>query len=59
VTLGGKKSHLKLTEDRNQKGRYVASYTPKSEGYTTVHVYGKVGKTEIEATLHPEKVVSK
>jgi len=56
VTLNGKKTFLKLTEDKKNKGTYYGQFTPDSEGHPTVHVVGKIKKTPVELTFHPEKV---
>jgi hypothetical protein len=56
VTLNGKKSFLKLVEDKQHKGTYHGTYTPNSVGYPTVHVVGKIKNTPVEITFHPEKV---
>jgi hypothetical protein len=57
VTLNGKKTFLKLIEDKKNKGTYYGTYTPDSEGFPTVHIVGKIKNTPIETTFHPEKVV--
>jgi hypothetical protein len=56
VTLNGKKTFLKLVEDKQHKGTYHGDYTPASVGYPTVHIVGKIKNTQIEVTFHPEKV---
>ncbi|MEW6043663.1 MAG: hypothetical protein AB1608_05325 [Thermoproteota archaeon] len=57
VTLNGKKTFLKLVEDKKNKGTYYGAYTPDSEGFPTVHVVGKIKNTPVEITLYPEKVI--
>lgn len=57
VTLNGKKTFLKLVEDKKNKGTYYGAFIPDSEGFPTVHVVGKIKNTPIEITFHPEKVV--
>lgn len=59
VTLNGKKTFLKLVEDKEDKGTYYGAYTPDSEGFPTVHVVGKIKNTPVEITFHPEKVVKR
>lgn len=56
ITLNGKKTFLKLVEDKNNKGTYYGDYTPNSVGYPTVHIVGKIKNTPIEISFHPEKV---
>ena len=56
VTLHGKKTFLKLVEDKKNKGTYHGAFTPNAEGQPLVHVVGKIKKTPIEMTFHPEKV---
>jgi hypothetical protein len=56
VTINGKKTMLKLVEDKKTKGRYSAAFTPIREGFPTVHVVGKIKNTPIEVSFHPEKV---
>ena len=56
VTLNGKKTFLKLVEDKQKKGTYYGDYTPTSVGHPTVHVVGKIKNTPVEVTFHPEKV---
>jgi len=56
ITLNGKKTMLKLVEDKTTKGKYSAAFTPVSEGFPTVHVVGKIKNTPIEVSFHPEKV---
>ena len=56
VTLNGKKTFLKLIEDKKKKGTYYGQFTPDSEGFPTVHVVGKIKNTPVEITFHPEKV---
>jgi hypothetical protein len=58
ITLNGKKTFLKLTEDKQKKGTYYGSYTPTSVGHPTVHLVGKIKSTPIELSFHPEKVES-
>lgn len=58
VTLNGKKTFLKLVEDKKNKGTYHGTFTPDAEGQPLVHVVGKIKKTPVEITLHPEKVES-
>jgi hypothetical protein len=59
VTLNGKKTTLKLVEDKKNKGTYHGQFTPDAEGHPTVHVVGKIKTTSIEVTFHPEKVEAK
>ena len=59
VTLNGKKTLLKLVEDKKNRGTYHAEFTPNAEGHPTVHMVGKIKTTAIEVTFHPEKVESK
>jgi hypothetical protein len=59
VTLNGKKTFLKLVEDKKNKGTYHAEFTPDAEGHPTVHVVGKIKTTLVEITFHPEKVEAK
>lgn len=56
ITVNGKKTMLKLIEDKKTKGRYYAAFTPMSEGFPTVHVVGKIKNTPVEVSFHPEKV---
>jgi negative regulator of genetic competence, sporulation and motility len=56
VNLNDKKTFLEMKEDKKQPGRYYGSFTPDKEGHPTVHVYGKIKGSDVEATLHPEKV---
>ncbi|HEY8109673.1 MAG TPA: hypothetical protein VIG05_02255 [Candidatus Nitrosotenuis sp.] len=56
VTLDGKKTFLKLVEDKKNKGTYHGAFTPNAEGQPLVHVVGKIKKTPVEITFHPEKV---
>lgn len=56
VTLNGKKTFLKLVEDKKNKGTYHGAFTPDSEGQPLVHVVGKIKKAPVEMTFHPEKV---
>ena len=56
VTLNGKKTFLKLVEDKKNKGTYHGIFTPNAEGQPLVHVVGKIKKTPVEVTFHPEKV---
>lgn len=37
-------------------GRYYGAYVPLKAGSPVVHVFGKIDNTDIETTLHPEKV---
>ncbi|WP_268542966.1 hypothetical protein [Candidatus Nitrosotenuis cloacae] len=59
ITLNGKKTFLKLSEDPKNKGVYYGKYTPKSEGHPTVHISGKINGNLVEMTFHPEKVIKK
>jgi hypothetical protein len=59
ITLNGKKTFLKLAEDKKKKGTYYGPFTPDSEGFPTVHIVGKIKTTPIELTFHPEKVEPK
>lgn len=56
VTLNGKKTFLKLVEDKKNKGTYHGAFTPDAEGQPLVHVVGKIKKIPVEITFHPEKV---
>lgn len=56
VTLNGKKTFLKLVEDKSRRGTYLGAYTPEKDGYPIVHLYGKLDNKDIEITFHPEKV---
>jgi hypothetical protein len=56
VILNGKKTFLKLVEDKKNRGTYHGTFTPNAEGHPLVHVVGKIKKTPIELTFHPEKV---
>lgn len=56
VTLNGKKTFLKLIEDKKNKGTYHGAFTPDAAGQPLVHVVGKIKKTPVEVTFHPEKV---
>lgn len=56
VTLNGKKTMLKMSEDPDNPGRYVGDYAPSSIGYPTVHVYVKINGKDVEVSFHPEKV---
>lgn len=56
ITINGKKTMLKLVEDKKTKGKYSATFTPLSEGFSTVHIVGKIKNTPIEVSFHPEKV---
>ncbi len=56
ITINGKKTMLKLVEDKKTKGKYFATFTPPREGFLTVHIVGKIKNTPIEVSLHPEKV---
>ncbi len=56
VTLNGKKTLLKLVEDKKNKGTYHGTFTPNTEGQPLVHIVGKIKKTPVEMTFHPEKV---
>jgi negative regulator of genetic competence, sporulation and motility len=56
VNLNDKKTFLEMKEDKKTPGRYYGAFTPDKEGHPTVHVYGKIERSDVEATLHPEKV---
>lgn len=56
VTLNGKKTFLKLVEDKKTKGTYHGEFTPDAKGQPLVHIVGKILKTPVEITFHPEKV---
>lgn len=56
ITLNGKKTLLKLVEDKKNKGTYHGAFTPDAEGQPLVHAVGKIKKTPVEVTFHPEKV---
>ncbi|QLH09032.1 hypothetical protein [Candidatus Nitrosotenuis sp. DW1] len=56
VTLNGKKTFLKLVEDKKNRGTYHGAFTPDAEGQPLVHVVGKIKKIPVEVTFHPEKV---
>jgi negative regulator of genetic competence, sporulation and motility len=56
IALNGKKTFLDMKEDKKKPGRYYGAFTPDKDGYPTVHVYAKIAGTDVEATLHPEKV---
>ncbi|MBI5146699.1 MAG: hypothetical protein HZA84_05715 [Thaumarchaeota archaeon] len=57
VMLNGKKTFLKLVEDKKNKGTYHGVFMPDTEGQPLVHVVEKIKKTPVEITFHPEKVV--
>jgi hypothetical protein len=56
VSLNGKKTFLEMKEDKKNPGRYYGEFTPDKTGHPTVHVYGKIEGSDVEATLHPEKI---
>lgn len=59
VTLNGKKMFLNLVEDKKNLGTYLGAYTPESDGYPIVHLYGKLDSKDMEITFHPEKIEAK
>ncbi|TBR10739.1 MAG: hypothetical protein EPO62_02885 [Candidatus Nitrosotenuis sp.] len=56
ITVNGKKTMLKLVEDKKTKGKYSAAFTPMDEGYPTIHIAGKIKNTPVEISFHPEKI---
>ncbi|TBR22446.1 MAG: hypothetical protein EPO63_07300 [Candidatus Nitrosotenuis sp.] len=56
ITIDGKKTMLKLVEDKKTKGKYSAAFTPKGDGYPTIHIVGKIKNTPVEVSFHPEKI---
>ena len=59
VTVSGKKTFLKLSEDKSNPGMYLGAYTPETDGYPIVHLYGNMNNKDIEITFHPEKIMAK
>ncbi len=58
ITINGKKTMLKLVEDKKIKGKYSAPFTPMSEGFSTVHIVGKI-KNNFNRSVIPSRKSSK
>lgn len=56
ITVNGKKTFLTLVEDKDVPGDYFGDYTPSESGFPTVHIFGKIIDTDVEATYHIEKI---
>lgn len=59
VSLNGKKTFLKMVENKNTPGTYIGAYTPETDGYPIIHLYVNLDNKDIEITFHPEKVEAK
>jgi hypothetical protein len=57
ITVNGKKTALKLVEDKKIKGKYSAVFTPMGEGLPIVHIVGKIKNTPVDVSFHPDKIV--
>lgn len=55
VSLNGKKTSL-LFAETDKPGVYVADFSPAESGHPMVNVYAIINSTEIETSLHPEKI---
>ena len=52
VGYGGKTKVLKLSEDYETKGHYLADIIPTQPGDYTFHLTGKIGDTDVDETFN-------